>query len=278
MGGLAWHGWLGLLLVALFWALNWGLEGLRTHVLFFPLWLGYILTVDALVLRRRGTSLLVRSARGFALLFLASMPAWWLFEAINARTENWQYLGAGQFSDPAYALLASVAFSTVMPAVFETAELVRSFGWMDRSERLRDGPRLRPTRGVLRIMLTAGLAMLALLLIWPTVFYPFVWGAAYLITEPVNARLGNRTLLDFTKRGDWRPLAALALGALLCGFFWELWNVYAYPQWVYHTPGVEGFPHLFEMPLPGYLGYLPFALELYALAHLLLPTPPRLRL
>ncbi|NBC16474.1 MAG: hypothetical protein GVY18_04055, partial [Bacteroidetes bacterium] len=72
--GWAVHGWLGLVLVAVFWALNWGLTGLRTHLLFFPLWLGYILTVDALVLRRRGTSLLTRSPRWFVLLFLCSIP------------------------------------------------------------------------------------------------------------------------------------------------------------------------------------------------------------
>ena len=43
------HGWLGLALVAVFWILNWTLSGLRTHWGFFPLWLGYCLTVDALV-------------------------------------------------------------------------------------------------------------------------------------------------------------------------------------------------------------------------------------
>ncbi len=32
------------------------------------------------------------------------------------------------------------------------------------------------------------------------------------------------------------------------------------------------------MPILGYLGYLPFGLELYPLAHLLLRTPPALRL
>mgnify|MGYP004705017605 CR=1 FL=1 len=40
------HGWLGLTLVAVFWALNWFLSGLRTHWGFFPLWLGYALTVE----------------------------------------------------------------------------------------------------------------------------------------------------------------------------------------------------------------------------------------
>lgn len=41
------------------------------------------------------------------------------------------YLGVEQFSDLEYALLASIAFSTVMPAVFGTAEWVRSFDWDD---------------------------------------------------------------------------------------------------------------------------------------------------
>ena len=136
------HGWIGVALIAVFWPLNWVLPGLRTHLLFFPLWLGYVLAVDALVLRRRGSSILTRSPGRFVLLFVLSAPAWWLFEAFNARTGNWIYHGVEHFSDLHYAVLATVAFSTVMPAVFETAELVRSFGWV---ERLRQGPRLRPT-------------------------------------------------------------------------------------------------------------------------------------
>jgi hypothetical protein len=42
------HGWLGLALVVLFWILNWTLPGARTHWGFFPLWLGYCLSVDGL--------------------------------------------------------------------------------------------------------------------------------------------------------------------------------------------------------------------------------------
>jgi hypothetical protein len=68
-------------------------EGLRTHLLFFPLWLGYAFVVDAMVKRRRGTSILTRSRLDFTGLFLASVPGWWLFETINTRTPNWMYLG-----------------------------------------------------------------------------------------------------------------------------------------------------------------------------------------
>jgi hypothetical protein len=85
------QGWVGLFLLALCWPLNWTLPGLRTACLFFPLWLGYILVVDALVWRRTGASLWTRSRRGFILLFVLSVPAWWLFEIINWRTGNWEW-------------------------------------------------------------------------------------------------------------------------------------------------------------------------------------------
>ncbi len=61
---------------------------------------------------------------------------------------------------------------------------------------------------------------------------------------------------------------SLAVAGVVCGFFGELWNHYSFPKWVYHTPGA-GFLHIFEMPLLGYGGYVPFALELYALKNFL---------
>ena len=39
------------------------------------------------------------------------------------------------------------------------------------------------------------------------------------------------------------------------------------PKWVYHIPYV-GEPKLFEMPVLGYGGYLPFALEVYAVVQM----------
>ncbi len=259
-----WHGWIGLVLMAVFWALNWGLEGMRTHWGFFPMWLGYALTVDGLVLRRTGSSLLTRSPRGYAGLFAASIPAWWLFELINLRTQNWFYVGTpvGKLE---YALLASLNFSTVIPAVFGTAELAGSFGWI---RRLRRGPRIAPTRGILWGFFLGGWLMLALLLRWPRYFFPLVWVSVYFILEPVNVWRGNRSLAEFTREGDWRPVVALWTGSLVCGFFWEFWNYWSYPKWVYEVPFVDVL-RVFEMPLLGYGGYLPFALELHAVYHLM---------
>ncbi|MFQ5616965.1 MAG: hypothetical protein ACE5GO_10980, partial [Anaerolineales bacterium] len=89
------HGWVGLGLVFVFWPLNWTLSG-RVPITaygFFPLWLGYCLTVDAINVYRAGTSLFTRSARKYAGLFLVSAPAWWIFETLNRWTQNWHYVG-----------------------------------------------------------------------------------------------------------------------------------------------------------------------------------------
>ncbi|MED5289916.1 MAG: hypothetical protein VX417_08005, partial [SAR324 cluster bacterium] len=102
------HGRLGLVLVVVFWTLNWTLPGLRTHWGFFPMWLGYCLTVDGLVFMRKGNSLLSRDLKAYALMFLISMPGWWLFELFNLRLQNWVYLGMEEFSNLEYFLLSSL--------------------------------------------------------------------------------------------------------------------------------------------------------------------------
>ncbi len=259
-----WHGWLGLALVAVFWTLNWSLSGLRTHWGFFPLWLGYCLTVDALAAWRRGTSLFLRSRREYLALFLTSAPAWWLFELLNKRTGNWEYLGAEAFSDLQYALLCTLSFSTVIPAVFGTAELFLGFRWVQRAA---NGPRVPVSDRSVRWLFVSGWLLLSLLLLWPRYFFPVLWLCVFLVLEPVNWWLGHATLLSDLKRGDWRLVVSLSLGCLMCGFFWELWNYYSYPKWVYHVPFVD-FWHVFEMPLLGYLGYVPFSWELFAFYHL----------
>lgn len=257
------HGWIGLALIAVFWPVNWLMGGLRTTVAFFPLWLGYSLVMDALALRQSGTSLLARSRKAYVGLFLVASPAWWLFEAINLRVQNWEYLGAENFSPMAYFLNASLCFSVVMPAVFGAAEWFSGMGWV---RRMKPWLVIRKDRPTTVGFFITGWVMLALLLAWPRYFFPFVWLSVYFILEPVNVWLGNRSLADDTQHGDWRRVVSLFAGVLLTGFFWELWNYYAYPKWIYHVPGVD-FARIFEMPLPGYGGYLPFALELYALYH-----------
>lgn len=256
--------WVGLVLIAIFWPLNWLLEGMRTHFFFFPLWLGYILVVDGLVFMRKGSSLLTRNKRAFVGLFLVSVPVWWLFEVINWRTQNWEYLGRENFTDLSFFVLSSISFSTVIPAVFGTAELLSTMNWL---KRLPKGPVIKPTPVVLRVFFVIGVVMLSALMIWPKVFFPLNWLSFYFLLAPINVWLGNRSLSEYTAVGNWKPVVALWIGTLICGFFWEMWNIYAFPKWIYHVPPFE-FLYIFEMPLIGYGGYLPFGLELFASYHL----------
>lgn len=257
------HGWLGLGLIVVFWTLNWTLEGPRTQWGFFPLWLGYCLTIDGFVFWRKGTSLLKRDWRRYTGLFLISAPVWWIFEAVNWRLQNWHYEGAEFFTSWEYTLWATLSFTTVVPAVLGTAEFIGSFKFIHR---FRNGIVIQPNLRTTLPFFLAGAIMLILMITWPRIFFPFAWISIYFMLEPINIWLGNHSLVDWLRTGDWRPVIALWIGVLITGFFWEMWNYFSYPKWIYTIPW-GGCCKVFEMPLLGYGGYLPFALELYAIYH-----------
>ena len=62
------------------------------------------------------------------------------------------------------------------------------------------------------------------------------------------------------------------LGGLLCGFMWEFWNYWAGSKWTYTIPFFGNYK-VFEMPILGFLGFIPFALECWILYHLLKMIP-----
>ncbi len=258
------RGWIGLGLIIIFWPLNWFGTGVRTGLGFFPLWLGYILLMDGLVFLRKQSSLLSRSWWKFILLFLLSIPLWWIFEGLNSRLQNWFYLGRDSFSNLEYAVLASLSFSTVIPAVLESAEFAGSFSFISR---LEHGPKVDPGRGMEIAVFLSGWLGLTALLLWPQLFFPLVWLSIYFILEPINIWLGNDSLVSWLRKGDWRPIGALFAGVLITAFFWEMWNFYSFPKWIYSIPYADCC-HLFEMPLLGYGGYLPFSLEIFAYVQL----------
>ncbi|RLB68833.1 MAG: hypothetical protein DRH04_06255 [Deltaproteobacteria bacterium] len=263
------RGWVGMLLIAIGWPLAWcrpaGWQFFWENS-FFLLWLGYVLVVDGLNWKRSGSSLFARSPRAFAGLFLLSIPGWWLFEFFNRFLQNWHYLLNRPVSPLEYGLRASVHFSVVIPAVLSTAEWWRSSSFTAGFQSWR---RLPVSRGGMAACICLGVAMLAAVMLFPRYCFPFVWVALFLVFDAFNFLRGSPSLFRFLSRGNWRPVLDLALGALICGFFWEMWNYYALPKWVYTVPFVDVL-HVFEMPILGYLGYLPFGLEVYALYILLI--------
>jgi len=263
------YGYIGLVLIAFGWPLAWirpeGWQWLWENGFLF-LWSGYCLIIDGLNVLYSGTSLLSRNGKAYIGLFILSVPLWWLFEFFNLFLQNWHYLEARPLGDVEYAVRASVHFSVVIPAVLSTAEL---WGAMPLLAGLRNGRRIAVTNRKLAALILAAVIMMVLAVSFPGLCFPMLWICLYLLCDSLNALIGVPSLLKRLERGNWRPLFCLAAGALTCGFFWEMWNFYALPKWSYTLPYFNDY-RIFEMPVLGYLGYLPFGLEVYAIYHLLI--------
>jgi hypothetical protein len=239
------------------------------HHTFTPLWLGYIGVVNALTLRRTGTCWLVRDPARFAALFPLSALFWWFFEYLNRYVANWRYTGIGDFGALEYAFFATLSFSTVLPAVTSTAEWLGTFSRLDAAfERWHPVaiPRPRVAAGVVLVFTIVSLGALGVLREY---VFPLVWIAPVLVIICLQAVGGRPIVLAPLAGGDWRGVMSFSGAALVCGFFWEMWNSGSLARWEYSVPHVDRF-HLFEMPLLGYAGYLPFGIECAAIAALVL--------
>jgi hypothetical protein len=84
--------------------------------------------------------------------------------------------------------------------------------------------------------------------------------------------MAEETIFSAVTHGDWRPIYLPAIAALICGFFWEMWNFYSAAKWVYTVPYVYRCL-IFEMPLLGFGGYLPFGLECAVVGSLISNDP-----
>ena len=234
-------------------------------------WTGFILFADGIVRRRRGASWLTDAPREFAALALASIPLWLVFELYNRFLHNWHYVGLPD-SEPVRLFGYAWAFATIWPAVFEAADLVGAFrtraseadGEAAREPTSRHAPPGLPAL----LSIAAGAAMLAS----PFVVSPAVarylaapvWLGFIFVLDPINDRLGADSLLRDLRRRRFDRIWNLILAGFLCGFLWEFWNYWSLAKWHYTVP-IMADVRIFEMPLPGYLGFPPFALECFTM-------------
>lgn len=223
-------------------------------------WYTTLLGADAWLGRREGRLPLLGKPRLALSLWLWSVPVWLLFELLNLRVANWYYVLA---SDDLLVrrLSAALAFATVLPAIYLGHRAGESVGLFEGAggRRLRVGPRLP------RALFLAGLLFVALALWRPTLFYPLIWGSVTLLVEPWNwRRAPERSLLGDLERGRWARLLRLLAAGLAAGVLWETFNAFAATRWIYTVPGLED-GKLFEMPVPGYLGFPVFALDCFVL-------------
>jgi hypothetical protein len=252
-------------------------------------WTGFIIFSDSIVWRARGSSWLRTNWREFILLATASIPLWIVFEGYNLVIRNWHYVGLpGNFVLRMFGY--AWAFATIWPALFEGAELIGvARRTHDRSlrpavaaaparpglARLRLPRPGRPARtvvpgrpGVAVLSIAAGTLMLVVPFLVPPAIAVYlaapVWLGFIFLLDPVNAALGGESLMADLRAGSRDRLINLSLSGLLCGALWELWNYWSRAKWIYSVP-IMANVKLFEMPLPGYLGFPAFALECFTM-------------
>jgi hypothetical protein len=165
-----------------------------------------------------------------------------------------------------------VAFATVLPALYETEALLRHLGVLHR---VPVAP-LRWSRSRALGSVTLGVACFALPLAWPDRFFPLTWMSFIFLLEPWNRRYAPESRLRELEQGEAAPALRWLLAGLACGVLWETCNYWARVKWVYTVPGFEALK-VFEMPLAGFLGFPPFALECAAIVGFLDGVGERVR-
>lgn len=281
-GRLPWWFWAGAALNVICWGMMWFSTASIVKYLFTPLWWGLISVVDGWVYARTGgASIYAKLPRKMLWLVLMSIVGWYFFEWLNYFVlENWVYPNSPAiFSEAEAYFWFTLTYTCVWPAIFEWYTLLRTVPALNA--RWADGPRM--SVGTTGLLLSLGLGTLTgfLVGIFPYFLFFTVWLGSLLILPAVMGLLRFWTPFAPIERGNWTPLTLVALASLITGVFWEFWNHGSNaflpgrnPNfWVYDIPYVNVI-HLFsEMPLIGYVGYLPFGIQCWVwwlvAAHLL---------
>ena len=226
-----------------------------TTLFYLCAWYGIIWTLDRLIEWREGRSLIARCGPAFLLILFWSAVVWYAFELINFRLQNWYYIFV--LDHPVLQTLnAFFSFATVFPGLL----------WLEYYLALRgvaagwQGRRWLLTPRRLTFLQIAGLIGLVLVLLWPRFFFPLTWLAFILLLAPVEYRRLPDGLLHQLVRGDYAPLTRQLLTGFIAGGLWEFFNYWAQVKWLYTVPFFAELK-LFEMPLAGFLGFPPFAVE-----------------
>jgi hypothetical protein len=206
--------------------------------------------MDTLVSFKKNEFLLLN--RRLPFLIIISCGFWCIFEIINIRIQNWFYINLPPFIYQRYTGYL-LAYGTVIPAIYVTKDFIYSL--IGKTEikpiRIRNYPAYSITLGVITITLTC---------LYPEYFFPLAWVFLALILDGYNYLKGYASFMRDFEKGFMNNVIATALSGLLCGILWETWNFWSVSKWVYTVPFFEDLK-LFEMPIPGYIGFLVFSFE-----------------
>ncbi|HTO96869.1 MAG TPA: DUF4332 domain-containing protein [Myxococcales bacterium] len=240
-----------------------GVEPFATSFYLFA-WYSTLLALYGALALSAGRSPRLRRPTSLLTMLAWSAVLWLFFELVNLRLRNWYYVFVPASPWVRWPCII-LSFATVLPAVFGAEAMLEA---RDVFEEKR-WPRLRVTPRLLTGMQVAGALMFLLPMAWPRYFFPLVWGTTTFMLEPaVYRRDRSRSLLADLEEGRPARLLRLLAGGAAIGFLWELFNIAARGKWIYTVPFFEE-AKLFEMPVLGFLGFPPFAVDCFVVWQLL---------
>ena len=242
------------------WLLDWAV---------LPLFWGFTLVLDGWVYARNdGKSLVSTASRELIGIGVVSISGWLIFEYLNFFIRiNWYYPKATLVNHGEFLLYALLGSSGLMPMAFEWFTLLRTFRLWKYKYRL--GPKFQVPNKVKIVLVVLSFIGLIVAVIAPDRLFYVLWLGPLIILTIVLEWLGLWTPFIPVRKGDWNALLLFALTYLIQGLLLECWNYlsgnyingtlqsYNPAYWAYSVPYVD-FLHVFEMPILGYLGYIPF--------------------
>ncbi len=228
-------------------------------------WFGYIIFLDGLLTLQRGGSPIRKRPHHFAMLWLASIIIWCVFDVFNFYSiKAWDYVGMPP--DELGRLVGYfIAFGSIVPGMLMSGQMLMNLGLFDWAQS-RPWPRMPGI--VLWMSLLGGLLML----VWPIIYHDPItnltlWTSLVFLLDPINYLLGRPSMWRDWQNGWYGRTLACFAGGLLCGFLWEFWNYWALAKWTYHLPflGATESIRYFEMPIIGLIGFIPFGIECWVM-------------
>jgi len=224
-------------------------------------WIGYILLIDSITLKLKRRSLMSSYPKQFLSLFAISLFFWLLFEFYNDFLKGWYYVNIQDQE----ILAGVIAFSTIVPAIFETAYLLKGFHLFE----IKPKEKIKISKPLLYLSIFVGAIFVTVpLIIHSPYMWILVWTGFFFLLDPINYLSGEKSILKEIKMGKFNTILSLFVAGYICGFLWEFWNYWAYAKWYYSVPILENIK-IFEMPVIGFLAYGPFAWELFVMYHFL---------
>lgn len=233
------------------------------------LWWSFAFMIDGVVfMRTGGRSLASIRHRELVGIAFASILGWMIFEYFNFFVDdNWYYPQGKQLAASEFLCFSMLASTAVFPISFEFYSLFNTFEGFKK--KYSNGPKIVLPNWFKNALFAICFLIMFAISYFPDVLFFTVWLCPLVLLALMLNRFNIWSPFTPIKDGNWSPLLLIALSWVVAGLFVECWNYFSATHvgeaiitentlyWAYSVPYVNTL-HLFEMPLLGYLGYLPY--------------------